>query len=231
MAGWRPPRRVGRNVVRQADAVGIGVRIPVGSLDLVADLLSPAVPADRVTSQTSFVTLYATVGDDLLDGRHVRHRWVNVISDPPPGVPADDAIGGLAYIGAPGSQIGRMWGRAGLPVVPGRLWLSIDREWRTARVVIRTAAGRVRADITFEPVGVPWSFRPQHYYLLDPARPILYTGDEDGVSHDGVAMVTIEGIRRSATLAADASVDLEVGWDYAFEPIPGSARRRLPEPA
>jgi len=181
------------------------------------------VPRDRVTGRTSFITLYATVGRDLLDGRPVRHRWVNVISEPPAGIPGDDAIGGLAYVGSPRSPIGRMWARAGLPVVPGRLWLSIDRARRTARLQIVTAGGRVRAAIAFEPAGLPWSVRPQHYYLMDPERPILYAGDESGVAHDGVASVTLDGTHRTADLVAAASVDLEVGWDYAFEPITASS--------
>ncbi len=220
---WRPPRRTDHNRVEPTDAVGMGVRIPVEHLEWVAELVAPCVPRARIARQTSFITLYATMGTDDLNGRRVGHRWVNVISDPPPGV--DPIwIGGFAYIGSAGSPIGRMWARVGQVVVPGTVRLSIDRRQRRAEFFIGTAGGTVSASAEFDARGERWTYLPQRYYLMDPARPIHYRGDEWGLAHAGRASVRATGSSGSSEFEADASVDLEVGWDYVFRPYANDVR-------
>ena len=112
-----------------------------------------------------------------------------------------------------------MWARSGLAVVAGRLRLSIDRAELRARVIIQTRGTAIDATVWYERHGEPWSFLPQHYYLLDPDRPILYLGDEWGVSHDARAKVSVAGASGTRTFETQASVDLEVGWDDPFDPI------------
>jgi hypothetical protein len=204
--------------VEPSDAVGMSVRVPVEQLAIVAELVAPHVPRARVTSQSSFVTLYATVGGDLLNGRRVAHRWANVISDPPAGVPPERGIGGIAYVGPARTPVGRLWARVGQVIVPGRVALAIDRSRRRAVVRIATGPGRLRAVVDYPATGTPWEFLPQTYCLMDPALPIAYRGNEWGVAHDGVGIVEFTGPTGARTFEAEISVDLEVGWDYTFEP-------------
>src|SRR5262245_30317685 len=105
--------------VEPGDAIGIAIRMPMERSDLVVDLLAPAVPPELVLSLPSDITIYPTIGRATLNGRRVGHRWANLITDPPAGVPADEGIGGIACIGAPSSPISRMWWRHGLGRVPG----------------------------------------------------------------------------------------------------------------
>jgi len=108
--------------VEPGDAIGIAIRVPVERLAAVADLLEPYVVRDLVLEQSDFITVYPTIGQDTMNGRRVPHRWVNVVTDPPAGIPSDAGIGGLACIGAPRSAVNRMWWRHGLARVPGRLF-------------------------------------------------------------------------------------------------------------
>jgi len=209
-------RRVQRDHdrVEPGDAIGIGIRVPVDRLCVVADLLAPGVPAGRVLGLPGPVTIYATVGRDTINGRPVAHRWVNVITGPPADVPPDDGIGGLACIGAGSSAVSRMWWRHGLGRVPGRLSLTLDRERWYARVRITTAGGTITATATFEPTGEPWVYLPQHYYVLviDPSP--LWVGDEWGTRHDGSGSVEFRGPMGSESFDAYIGLDLDLGWDY-----------------
>jgi hypothetical protein len=81
--GHRPRLRREHNRVEPGDAIGIAIRVPADRLQVVADLLAPGVPAERVHGLTGSVTIYPTIGRDSLNGRPVSHRWVNVMADPP----------------------------------------------------------------------------------------------------------------------------------------------------
>jgi hypothetical protein len=214
----RPPQRADHNRVEPGDAIGIGLRIPEARLHVLVDLLSPAVDPELILVQRDFVTAYATVGRDTLNGRSVPHRWVNVIGDPPPGVEPEDGIGGIACIGAPSSPIYRMWRRAGLAVVAGRLSLALDQTRRTVNVRISTRGGTLTTVARYEAGGEPWSFLPQRYYLTDPRRQVLYTGDEWGTAHAGAGVVEFTGDRGTEVFEVVASVDLDLGWDYTLTP-------------
>ena len=213
MDGFR--RRVLRDHswVAPGDAIGIAIRIPEDRTRLVADLLAPGVPAERVLSVVGSITMYPTVGQDSLNGRPVPHRWVNVITDPPAGVPPDDGIGGLACIGAPSGAINRMWWRHGLGRVPGRLSVALDRERWAARVRIATAGGMMTATAVCEPAGEPWVALPQHYHVLGQDPPVLFVGDEWGTRHDGSGSVELRTPRGVEVFEAYVGLDLDRGWD------------------
>ena len=204
------------NRVEPGDAIGIAIRVPEDRTRLVADLLAPGVPTERVMSVGGVITIYATVGRDSLNGRVVGHRWVNVITEPPAGVQPDDGIGGLACIGAPSSPINRMWWRHGLGRVPGRLSVALDRDRWKARVRIATAGGTMTAAAAFEPVGEPWEALPQHYYVLDQGPPVLLTGDEWGTRHEGAGSVEFRTSRDVDAFDAYVALDLDLGWDYVL---------------
>jgi hypothetical protein len=204
------------NRVEPGDAIGIAVRIPEDRTRLVADLLAPGVPAERVLSVVGSVTIYPTVGHDSLNGRRVPHRWVNVITDPPAGVSPDDGIGGLACVGAPSNAINRMWWRHGLGRVPGRLSVALDRDRWKARVQIATASGTMTATAVFEPAGEPWVALPQHYYVLNPGLPVLFVGDEWGTRHDGSGSVEFQTPQGVEVFEAYVGLDLNLGWDYVL---------------
>ena len=211
-------RRIRRdhNRVEPGDAIGIGIRMPVDRSRVVADLLAPGVPAERVLGLPGSITIYATVGRDSLNGRPVPHRWVNVITDPPAGVSPDDGIGGLACIGAPSGAINRMWWRHGLGRVPGRLSVALDRDLLQARVRIATAGGTMTATAAFESAGEPWTALPQHYYVLNPGPPLLLVGDEWGTRHDGSGSVEFRTPRGNDVFEAYIGLDLDLGWDYVL---------------
>lgn len=213
---WRPPRRPDHNHVDAGDAIGIAIRIPVERLAVVADLLAPHVASELVLGQPDFVTVYPTIGRDTLNGRRVPHRWVNVICDPPTGIPRDAGIGGLACIGAPSSAINRMWRRRGLTLVPGRLWMTLDRDPLRARVQITTKGGTLTTSATFGSTGEAWEILPQHYHLMDPARPLVFMGDEWGTTHEGRGRVEFRTQTGIEALNADTNLDLDLGWDYVF---------------
>ena len=191
-------RPIGRdhNRVEPGDAIGIAIRVPGEHLRVVAELLAPSVPADLVLGRSGPVTIYPTIGRDTLNGRPVSHRWVNVIADPPVGVPADDGIGGLACIGAQSSAINRMWWRHGLGRVPGRLWVALDRiSWR-AHVRIATSGGTLTANAAFQAVGEAWEALPQHYYLLGRSPAVVLVGDEWGNTTRRVGVSRVPRARR-----------------------------------
>ena len=202
--------------VAPGDAIGIAIRIPEDRTRLVADLLAPGVPAERVLSVVGSITMYPTVGQDSLNGRPVPHRWVNVITDPPAGVPPDDGIGGLACIGAPSGAINRMWWRHGLGRVPGRLSVTLDLDRRLARVRIVTAGGTMTATAEFEAAGEPWAALPQHCYVLGQHPPVLLAGDEWGTRHDGSGAVEFRTPDGAETFEAYIGLDLDLGWDYVL---------------
>jgi hypothetical protein len=118
VTGDLPPVHGDHNRVEPGDAIGIAIRVPMERVQVVVDLLAPGVPPELVLRQRDDITVYPTIGRDLLNGRPVTHRWVNLIADAPPGVPADEAIGGIACIGAESSPISRMWWRQGLGTSP-----------------------------------------------------------------------------------------------------------------
>ncbi len=214
--GHRPHLRLDHNRVEPGDAIGIAIRVPVDRLHVVADLLAPGIQAERVMDLTGSVTTYATVGRDSLNGRSVPHRWVNVITDPPAGVPPDDGIGGLACIGAASGAINRMWWRHGLGRVPGRLSVALDRDRRRARVRIATAGGTMTATAMFESAGEPWAALPQHYYILGQHPPRLLVGDEWGTRHDGTGSVEFRTPQGVEVFEAYVGLDLDLGWDYVL---------------
>jgi hypothetical protein len=214
--GHRPRLRRDHNRVEPGDAIGIGIRVPVDRLRVVADLLAPGIQAKRVMDLPGSVTIYATVGRDSLNGRPVPHRWVNVITDPPSGVPPDDGIGGLACIGAPSGAINRMWWRHGLGRVPGRLSVALDRDRRQARVRIATAGGAMTATAVFESAGEPWAALPQRYYVLGQDPPVLLVGDEWGTRHEGSGSVEFRTPQGVEVFEAYVGLDLELGWDYVL---------------
>ena len=214
--GRRQRLRRDHNRVEPGDAIGIAIRVPADRLQVVADLLAPSVPAERVHGLTGSVTIYPTIGRDSLNGRSVPHRWVNVITDPPAGVPPDDGIGGLACIGAPSGAINRMWWRHGLGRVPGRLSVALDRDRWQARVRIATAGGTMTAAAAFEPAGEPWVALPQHYYVLNPDPPVLLVGDEWGTRHDGSGSVEFRTPQGVEVFEAYVGLDLDLGWDYVL---------------
>lgn len=183
---------------------------------VVAELVAPSVPPELVLGLTAPVTVYATIGRDTLNGRPLSHRWVNVITDPPAGVPPDHGLGGLACIGAPSSTINRMWWRHGLGRVPGRLSLALDRDVWEARVRVATGSGTMTAIATFASKGEPWVFLPQHYYVLNPDRPARFIGDEWGTRYDGAGSVEFHGPRGHEVFAAYVGLDLDLGWDYVL---------------
>jgi hypothetical protein len=216
MSGRRKRVLRDRNRVQPGAAIGIAIRVPEDHSRLVADLLAPGVPPERVMSITGWITIYPTIGHDSLNGREVPHRWVNVITDPPADVPPDDGIGGLACIGAPSSAINRMWWRHGLGRVPGRLSIALDRDRWEARVRIATAGGTMTATAVFEPVGEPWAALPQHYYILGQDPPVLLAGDEWGTRHDGSGSVEFRTPRGVEVFGAYVGLDLDLGWDYVL---------------
>jgi hypothetical protein len=212
------PKRVPRDHdrVEPGDAIGIGIRVPMDRLRVVADMLAPGIQAERIMDLPGSVTIYATVGQDSLNGRSVPHRWVNVITDPPAGVPPDDGIGGLACIGAPSGAINRMWWRHGLGRVPGRLSVALDRDRWQARVRIATAGGTMTATAVFSPIGEPWVYLPQHYYVLVTEPPVLWVGDEWGTRHDGSGSVEFRTAHGVEVFEAYVGLDLDLGWDYVL---------------
>jgi len=205
-----------RNRVEPGDAIGIAVRVPEDRARLVAALLAPGVPEERVVGVKGSITIYPTVGRDSLNGRPVSHRWVNVLTDPPAGVPPDDGLGGLACIGAPSNAINRMWWRHGLGRVPGRLFVAIDRDRWEARVRIATAGGTMTATAAFEPTGEPWAALPQNYYVLSQGPPVLLTGDEWGTRYDGVGSIEFRTPQGFERFEAYVGLDLDLGWDYVL---------------
>jgi hypothetical protein len=214
--GRRPRLRLDHNRVEPGDAIGIAIRVPVDRLHVVADLLAPGIQAERVMDLTGSVTTYATVGRDSLNGRSVPHRFVNVITDQPAGVPPDDGIGGLACIGAASGAINRMWWRHGLGRVPGRLSVALDRDRRRARVRIATAGGTMTSTAMFESVGEPWAALPQHYYVLGQDPPALLVGDEWGTRHDGTGSVEFQTPQGVESFEAYVGLDLDLGWEYVL---------------
>jgi hypothetical protein len=216
MDSHRPHLRRDHNRVEPGDAIGIGIRVPVDRMRVVADLLTPEIPAKRVMGLPGSATVYATVGRDSLNGRPVPHRWVFVITDPPAGVPPDDGIGGLACIGSPSSPVNRMWWRHGLGRVPGRLSMALDRDRRQARVRISTPGGAMLATAAFESAGEPWTALPQHYYVLGPDPPVLLVGDEWGTRYEGSGSVQFRTSRGLMKFEASIGLDLELGWDYVL---------------
>ena len=94
--------------VEPGDAIGVAIRVPNDRASIVAELLAPSVSAELVLGLSGPLTIYATVGTDSLNGRRVPHRWVNLITDPPAGVPSDEGLGGLACIGSPSSAVNQM---------------------------------------------------------------------------------------------------------------------------
>lgn len=213
--GHRPRLRRDHNRVEPGDAIGIGIRVPVDRLRVVADLLAPGIPVKRVMNLPGSVTIYATVGRDSLNGRPVPHRWVNVITDPPSGVPPDDGIGSLACIGARSGAINRMWWRHGVGRVPGRLSVALDRN-RQARVRISTPGGAMTATAVFAYAGEPWAALPQHFYVLGPDPPVLLIGDEWGTRHHGSGSVEFRTPQGVAVFETYVGLDLELGWDYVL---------------
>lgn len=203
-----------RNRVEPGDAIGIGIRIPRARIEIVAGLLAPALSRVWILGQPGTITLYATVGRDSLNGRPASHRWVNVITDPPSGVPADAGIGGLACIGSPTSAVNRMWWRHGLGRVPGRLAVEFDRRRMAARVRIDTAGGRMVVDSAFSPDGAPWAAVPQQYYVLSPDRTRLFLGDEWGIRHDGAGSLSWSSVDGVASFDTYVGLDVDLGWDY-----------------
>ncbi|HET7180911.1 MAG TPA: hypothetical protein VFI15_01625 [Candidatus Limnocylindrales bacterium] len=123
-----------RNRVEPGDAIGIVVRVPKDRAHVVAALLMPSVAADWILGLPGAITLYATVGRDSVNGRPASHRWVNVITDPPDGVPPEAGIGGLACIGAPSNAVNRSgsatWSTAaGIEAFDVDLGLDLDLGW------------------------------------------------------------------------------------------------------
>jgi hypothetical protein len=212
----RKPVPRDHNRVEPGDAIGIAIRVPEDRIHLVADLLAPGVPAERVMCVLGSITIYPTVGHDSLNARPVPHRWVNVITEPPAGVPPDDGIGGLACIGAMSSPISRMWWRHGLGRVPGRISVTLDRDRWEARVRIRTAGGTMTATAVFGPAGEPWVALPQHYYVRSLDPPVLLVGDEWGTRHDGGGWVEFRTPRGHEAFEAYVGLDLDLGWDYVL---------------
>jgi hypothetical protein len=212
------PRRLAsdRNRVEPGDAIGIAIRMPTNRAHVVAALLAPTVPADWIRGLPGAITLYATVGHDSLNGRPASHRWVNVITDPPPDVPPDDGAGGLACIGAPTNAVNRTWWRHGLGRVPGRLTVSLDRDRFEARVRIVTAGGTITAHAAFERAGEPWVALPQRYYMLSPGGAILHLGDEWGTRHDGSGSVDSSTRDGAEVFETSIGLDLDLGWDYTL---------------
>ena len=206
-----------RNRVEPGDAIGIAIRMTNDRASIVAEMLAPSIPAERILGLPSAITLYATVGDDSLNGRSVSHRWVNVITDPPAGVSPDDGIGGLACIGAPSDAVNRMWWRHGLGRVPGRLAVALHHDRWEARVRIATAGGTMTVAAAFAPAGEPWVALPQHYYVLGQDPPVLLLGDEWGTRHDGSGSVEFRNPRGVDAFEAYVGLDLDLGWDYVLE--------------
>jgi len=202
------------NRVEPGDAIGIAIRIPKDRARIVAELLAPSISVAWILGLPGAITLYATVGRDSLNGRPASHRWVNVITDPPAGVPPDGGVGGLACVGAPSDAVNRMWWRHGLGRVPGRLSVALDRDRFEARVRIVTAGGSITADAEFEPAGEPWVALPQHYYVLSPGLPVLLLGDEWGTRHDGSGSVASSTPQGAEAFEAYVGLDLDLGWDY-----------------
>jgi len=211
-----PRKRLVRdhNRVEPGDAIGIAIRMPVDRAHIVAALLAPSLPAEWITGLPGAITLYATVGNDSLNGHPASHRWVNVITDPPAGVPPDEGIGGLACIGSATDPVNRTWWRHGLGRVPGRLDVGLDRDRLEARVRIVTAGATITANAAFAPAGEQWVALPQHYYVLRPGRPMLLLGDEWGTRHDGSGSVAYSTPQGAGAFEASVGLDLDLGWDY-----------------
>jgi hypothetical protein len=206
------------NRVEPGDAIGMSIRVPVERFEVLVDLLAPGVPPELVLSQRDYITVYPTIGRDTLNGRPVAHRWANLITDPPAGVPADDAIGGIACVGAPSSPISRMWWRQGLGRVPGRVWLAVDRDPLRAHARIATAGATLRAEAVFDSAGEPWTALPQHFHILTSEPPRMVTGDEWGTRHDGSGRVVVDGPDGRVEFDAYVGLDVDLGWDYMMGP-------------
>jgi hypothetical protein len=227
-------RRPDHYRVQPGDAVGVAIWIPLDHVEVAISLLAPHIPEAVLRAQGSAVVLYATVGRATLNGGPVGHRWVNVLGDPPApdatgtssdvaDAPPSFAVGGMGIIGAARSPITRMWIRAGLPHVPGRIRrLRLDRAAHRVEVDIETAGGSVAASGSFSAAGDAWESHPTRYHVITATPPIVYHGDEWGTRHDGSGTATwtaTRGPRR--TFETYVGVDLDLGWDYALEPVAG----------
>src|SRR5258708_4914251 len=63
----RPPRD--HNRVEPGDAIGVAIRMPKDRAPIVAELLTPALSSEWILALPAAITLYATVGHDLVNGR------------------------------------------------------------------------------------------------------------------------------------------------------------------
>ena len=216
-----------RYIVEPGEATGVSIRIPVAYLEVAVALLAPYVSEAALEAQHSEVALYPTVGLDTLNGRSVRHRWVNILGSPPePDHEAGFAVGAMGFIGSRGSPISRMWIRAGQPHVPGRIRrFHVDRAARRVDIVVETAGGSVGVSGSFVADGDPWESHPTHYHIVTAPTPLLYFGDESATRHDGSGTVTWRPASgRSLTFEAYVGVDVDLGWDYTFDPVRSPAR-------
>jgi hypothetical protein len=225
-------RRPDHNRVVPGDGVGVAIWVPVEQVDVAVGLLAPHIPEAALRAERSDIVLYATVGRDTLNGRPVGHRWVNILGEPPDAgedhpfpdsgaaVPSF-AVGGMGFIGAPRASITRMWIRAGLPHVPGRIRrLRLDRAAHRVTVAIETAGGDIAATGSFAAAGDRWESHPTRYHIVTAQPPVVYHGDEWGTRHDGSGTATWTDSRgRRGSFETYVGVDVDLGWDYTFEPI------------
>jgi hypothetical protein len=211
----RKPPLPDHHRVEPGDAIGIAIRMPKDRAGVVAEVLARFVSPEWILALPGAITLYASVGHDLVNGHPASHRWVHVITDPPADVPPEDGIGGLACIGASTNAVNRIWWRHGLARVPGRVSVALDRDRLEARVRIVTAGGTITTSAMFETGAEAWVALPQHYYVLNPRRPVLL-GDEWGTRHDGSGSIAVWTPQRAEAFQAYVGLDLDLGWDYVL---------------
>lgn len=101
--------------------------------------------------------------------------------------------------------------------VIGRITLNVARDLQRARARISINGGVLQINATFSSEGEPWSTLPNSLFRMDTDVPVVRTGDEWGIRHDGTGIVSIQCKNdRSVRFETFIGLDAQLGWDYVF---------------
>jgi hypothetical protein len=203
--------------VSREDTVGITIETPKDYVDVVWEILSPVVSRSILVTPDNLPWFFITSGYGTYKGRNIPHKFVSVICDPPHWATADPALGMLAIIGAQRDYGANFFWKYGYQRVVGRVSLNVDMDGRSARGRIATARKTLEVIAQFDAQGEEWSTLPNHLYDMNPDNPVLRTGDEWAVRHDGTGIITVEDEKGNKT-RFETYVGLydQLGWDYQF---------------